>query len=127
MSRGGQSRQALGRSRGGFLTKIHLKNDLDGNPLAVVLTGGEKSDSKEFATLLDIGPDIDPCAVAADEGYDTKANRALARSRGIAPEGSTEPRPPARPGVRVGVDVRDRAAEGGPELRSCHGRRHRGW
>ena len=50
-----------------------------------MLTGGEKSDSKEFATLLDCGPDIQPRAVVADKGYDAKANRALARSRGIAP------------------------------------------
>ena len=50
-----------------------------------MLTGGEKSDSKEFATLLDIGPDLEPRAVVADKGYDTKSNRALARSRGIAP------------------------------------------
>lgn len=54
-----------------------------------MLTGGEKSDSREFATLLDLGPDIQPRAqpraVVADKGYDAKANRALARSRGIAP------------------------------------------
>ena len=50
-----------------------------------MLTGGEKSDSKEFATLLDIGPDLEPRAVVADKGYDTKSNRALARSRRIAP------------------------------------------
>jgi transposase len=31
----GQHRQAFGRSRGGFSTKIHLKTDLDGNPTAV--------------------------------------------------------------------------------------------
>ena len=30
--KGGQDDQALGRSRGGFSTKIHLKVDLDGLP-----------------------------------------------------------------------------------------------
>ena len=56
----GQHRQALGRSRGGFSTKIHLKTDLDGNPLDFHLTGGEASDSTQFETSLDIGPDISP-------------------------------------------------------------------
>ena len=32
-AKGGQDDQALGRSRGGFSTKIHLKVDLDGLPL----------------------------------------------------------------------------------------------
>src|SRR5215510_13095724 len=56
----GQRCQAFGRSRGGFSTKIHLKTDLDGNPLDFHLTGGEVSDSTQFETSLDIGPDIRP-------------------------------------------------------------------
>jgi hypothetical protein len=51
----GQNRQALGRSRGGFSTKIHLKTDWDGDPLGFCLTGGEASDSPHFETLLDLG------------------------------------------------------------------------
>ena len=50
-----------------------------------MLTGGERSDGKEFATLPDVGSDRQPRAVVADEGYDAKADRVLARSRGIAP------------------------------------------
>jgi len=49
------------------------------------LTGGEKSDSRHFETLLDIGPDIAPRAVVADKGYDAKANREAARKRGVCP------------------------------------------
>ena len=79
----GQQGQALGRSRGGFSTKIHLKFDFEGLPLAFHLTGGEKSDSRNFAILLDIGPDITPRAVLGDKGYDAKTNRAAARWRGI--------------------------------------------
>ncbi|WP_152503387.1 hypothetical protein [Labrenzia sp. THAF82] len=41
----GQEGQALGRSRGGFGTKIHLKTDRNGLPLGFELTGGEASDS----------------------------------------------------------------------------------
>jgi transposase len=81
----GQNRQALGRSRGGFSTKIHLKTDWDGDPLGFCLTGGEASDSPYFETLLDLGPDITPRAAVGDKGYDAKANRQAARSRGICP------------------------------------------
>ena len=76
---------ALGRSRGGFSTKIHLKVDLDGLPLAFHLTGGEASDSRNFELLLDIGPDILPRAAITDKGYDAKSNRDGARKRGICP------------------------------------------
>ena len=64
----GQKGQALGRSRGGFSTKIHLKFDFDGLPLTFQLTGGEASDSRNFDILLDIGPDITPRAVLGDKG-----------------------------------------------------------
>jgi transposase len=49
------------------------------------LTGGEKGDAPHFAVLLDLGPDIQPRAVIGDKGYASKANRAMARARGIAP------------------------------------------
>ena len=81
----GQTGQALGRSRGGFSTKVHLKCDLDGLPLAFHLTGGEASDSRNFETLLDLGSDITPRAVVGDKGYDSQANRQAARRRGICP------------------------------------------
>jgi transposase len=81
----GQENQALGRSRGGFSTKIHLKTDFDGLPIAFHLTGGQASDSRNFETLLDIGPDITPRAALADKGYDAKANRQAARDRHICP------------------------------------------
>src|SRR5665811_906288 len=77
--------QALGRSRGGFSTKIHLKTDFGGLPIAFHLTGGEASDSRNFETLLDIGPDINPRAALGDKGYDSKSNREAARQRGICP------------------------------------------
>lgn len=81
----GQATQALGRSRGGFSTKIHAKSDASGDIIAFDLTGGEASDARQFETLLDIGPDIKPRAAIADKGYSSKANRAAARMRGIAP------------------------------------------
>jgi transposase len=81
----GQDNQALGRSRGGFSCKIHLKTDFDGLPIAFHLTGGETSDCTQLETSLDIGPDIAPRAAITDKGYDSAANRAACRTRGIAP------------------------------------------
>ena len=81
----GQKGQALGRSRGGFSTKIHLKTDFDGHLIAFDLTGGEKGDAPHFPILLGLGPDVDPRAAVADKGYASKANRQAARSRGIIP------------------------------------------
>ena len=54
-------------------------------PLDFHLTGGEASDTRQFETLLGIGPDITPRAVVTDEGSDAKANRDAARRRGICP------------------------------------------
>ena len=41
---GGQAEQALGRSRGGFSTKIHVTVDGLGNPLRLHLTAGQRHD-----------------------------------------------------------------------------------
>jgi len=76
-----QHRQAFGRSRGEFSTKIHLRTDLDGNPLDFHLTGGKAGDSTQFETSLDIGPDIRPRIAVMDKDYDSQANRAAARAR----------------------------------------------
>ena len=75
----------MGRSRGGFSTKIHLKVDLKGLPLAFHLTEGQASDSPQFAILLDLGPDITPRAAVGDKGYDALSNRSAARERSICP------------------------------------------
>lgn len=63
----GQQNQALGRSRGGFSTKIHSSADALGNPTRFVLTGGEQSDYKQAVNLLE-GQEAD--FVLADKGYD---------------------------------------------------------
>ena len=43
------------------------------------------SDSRNFETLLDIGPDINPRAALGDNDYDSKSNREAARRRNICP------------------------------------------
>ena len=50
---GGQAEQALGRSRGGFSTKIHVNVDALGNPLRFILTGGQCHDSTQAEALID--------------------------------------------------------------------------
>ena len=64
---GGQAEQSLGRSRGGFGTKIHVNTDALGNPLRLILTAGQASDSPQAIPLLE-GFDFDE--VIADRGYD---------------------------------------------------------
>jgi IS5 family transposase len=68
-----------------LLDQIHLKTDLDGRPLDFQLTPGEASDSTQFETSLDIGPDVRPRIAITDKGYDSDANRLAARARGITP------------------------------------------
>ena len=62
-----------------------MKTDFDGLPIAFDLTGREAADSPHFETLMDLGPDISPRAAVADKGYDSAANRQIARDRGAVP------------------------------------------
>lgn len=65
--RGGQAEQALGRSRGGFSTKIHISVDGLGNPLRFRLTGGQRHDITQAPALIE-GLSAD--YVIADKAYD---------------------------------------------------------
>ena len=67
---GGQEEQALGRSRGGFSTKIHAVCDALGNPLDFILTGGQRNDCTQAIALIE-GRNY--AALLADKGYDTDA------------------------------------------------------
>ena len=58
--------QALGRSRGGFTTKIHITVDGLGNPVRLHLTAGQESDIGQ-AVLLVEGLSFD--RIIADRGY----------------------------------------------------------
>lgn len=70
--------QALGRSR-----FQHENPPEDGfRRPAFDLTGGEAADSPHFETLLNLGPNVRPRAIVADKGYDSAANRQLARNKG---------------------------------------------
>jgi transposase len=59
--------QSLGRSRGGFSTKIHLATDALGNALRFILTGGQRNDITQAEALVE---DLVADHVIADKGYD---------------------------------------------------------
>jgi len=63
----GGAEQALGRSRGGFGTKLHIAVDGLGNPVEFILTGGQESDINQGDSLI---KGHDSKAVIADKGYD---------------------------------------------------------
>ncbi|MFT8246839.1 transposase [Roseomonas sp. BN140053] len=83
--KGGAHRQGLGRSRGGFSTKIHLRANAYGLPIGLTLTPGEAHDSTAYAGLMD-ERDSDPGILLADRGYDSDAIRQDVRDRGGQPE-----------------------------------------
>src|SRR5216117_2999623 len=82
--RGNQNREALGRSRGGFSTKIHLRTNAKGNPLTFDVTGGEAHEVKGYDALMQLH-EIDPAKLIGDKGYDSDGIRNDLAERGIEP------------------------------------------
>jgi transposase len=83
---------ALGRSRGGLTTKVHLACEQGRRPLSLVITAGQRGDSPQFTTVLERirvnapGPGRPRCRpdrVLADKAYSSRSNRAYLRRRGI--------------------------------------------
>ena len=84
--------EALGRSRGGFTTKIHIRAEGLGKPVTFSLTGGQVHDTQQFATLMGTGwirrlgrgrPRLKPDRVAGDKAYSSGKIRDALRRRGI--------------------------------------------
>lgn len=76
----------MGRSRGGFGSKLHLLTCGDGIVLAVTLTAGQAHESKQLEPLLSrtkVGRRRRGRAVACDRAYDTPACRHAIRRRGM--------------------------------------------
>ncbi|MFD0723774.1 IS5 family transposase [Streptomyces globosus] len=83
---------ALGRSRGGLSTKVHLAADGDARPLAFTITAGQAGDAPAFETVMSRirvprsgpgRPRTRPAAVLADRAYSSRAIRGHLRRRGI--------------------------------------------
>jgi transposase len=65
---GDQAIEGLGRSKGGFTTKIHAKVDALGNPLKFIVTPGQCSDFTKAKELIDA---TTGAYVIGDKGYDS--------------------------------------------------------
>ncbi|MFC8866566.1 transposase [Streptomyces sp. NPDC057148] len=111
----------LGRSRGGFTTKLHLTVEQGQKPMSIVVTAGQRGDSPQFEPVLDkirvprLGPGrprTRPNRVRADKAYASRKNRAYLRRRGIRctiPDKADRPVPQpqeARPLRRPATEVR---------------------
>jgi len=86
---------ALGRSRGGFGTKLHLVVESHGIPLSAVLSAGQRHESKFVEPVLGAvrlvrpggrggRPRTRPRRLAGDKGYSYRTVRGYLRRRGIA-------------------------------------------
>ncbi|GAA2678539.1 hypothetical protein Apa02nite_024120 [Actinoplanes palleronii] len=83
---------ALGRSRGGLTTKLHLGCEQGQKPLSIVLTAGQRGDNPQFIAVVDgirvprLGggrPRTRPDRVLADKAYTSRKTRRYLRRRGI--------------------------------------------
>jgi hypothetical protein len=63
----GFQKNALGRSRGGFSTKINARTNGDGLPIAIVLTPGQVHDVTAYPALM-AEVDADPDQMLAGKG-----------------------------------------------------------
>ncbi len=79
---GGQASQALGRSRGGFSTKIHIAVNGLGNPLRFMLTASQRHDIICAEALID---GYSSEYVIADTSYDAMAFIESITRRGAVP------------------------------------------
>jgi len=98
---------ALGRSRGGWSTKLHLACESGQRPLSLVLSAGQAGDAPRFEAVMagirvarpDGGrPRTRPERVRADKAYSSRAIRAHLRRRRIA---CTIPEPDDQIGHRL--------------------------
>lgn len=64
----------IGKSKGGYTTKIHMLANIEGKPLDFALTGGEVNDSKEGSRLIAANLGVMK-GLLADKAYDTNEIR----------------------------------------------------
>ena len=74
--------QALGRSKGGFTTKIHVMVDALGNPLDFILTGGQAADVTQAYTLI---KGVRATYALMDKAYDADKLIEQLKQQGIIP------------------------------------------
>ncbi len=74
------SDEAIGKSRGGSTTKIHLAVDSGGLPVYFEISGGQINDIVHAQSLVSAAPKS--CSVTADKGYDSDNFRAFIKANG---------------------------------------------
>ena len=79
----GRQIQAIGRSRGGWTTKIHALTDVIGRPYALMLTAGNVSDVTAAPALLERAGRMR--YLLGDKGYDADRLRRSLRDAGAVP------------------------------------------
>ncbi len=79
---GGSESQAIGRTKGGWNTKLHTAVDNAGVPLALLLTPGHEADISHAPDVLQ---EIEGTCIVGDKGYDSDDLRAWLRERGVTP------------------------------------------
>lgn len=75
--------EAIGKSRGGLSTKIHLAVDSYGFPVHFELSGGQTHDIVHAESLVAQSPVTD--FVIADKGYDSETFREVVKQAGATP------------------------------------------
>ena len=82
----------MGRSRGGFSTKLHLRVERNGKPMVILVSAGQRHEQPLLTQLLESGavkrpgrgrPRVRPKAVCGDKGYSSGKTRRYLRGRGI--------------------------------------------
>ncbi|MFF8344133.1 IS5 family transposase [Streptomyces rimosus] len=111
---GGPGGEGLGRSRGGFTSKLHLSADGRCRPLSLIITPGQRADCTQFIAVLEkirvprlgLGrPRKKPDSLAADRAYSNGPVREYLRRRGVRhtiPEKSDSQAARLRKGARGG-------------------------
>lgn len=78
-----EDNQAMGKSKGGNTTKIHMAVESSGLPIEFQLTSGEVHECKVAADFIAILPTSD--YTIADKGYDSEAVREAIRVKSSVP------------------------------------------
>ena len=82
---GGAYQAGLGRSRGGFTSKLHTHGKAHGLPITLQVTAGQEDDCPNYDALMELC-DSDPTIGLSDKGYDSDPIRQDLRDRGAVPE-----------------------------------------
>ena len=92
----------MGRSQGGFSTKLHVRAEGGGKPMTIVITPGQRHETVAFEPLMEQGtvrrphrgrPRLRPGRVVGDKSYSRGKIRGYLRRRGMRvtiPRRSTE-------------------------------------